>query len=611
MPIVQNSVITQLGLKGIRPGNSPLQLEGALRDFFVDVDVDPMSGRGKFDATVGVELAVWHTELQKHIWRKAYTSTATSSAPSVVDSAYERTLKVAFVNLMNQLRQDDSLLKLTPITKPSPPESGDAASTSPVERAASPEQPSALQVVFLNPSLDDASPIITTDFTLPISGLAAGAHPIKKIEIHGAKIMRRAPAPPQDLKRAKLAGRGVRFQAYAFLTPGDNRIQVQVEDAQGNTAQQSMTIRRQDIVDNTKPQLVLLEPRVAPSPPSITAKPSQAIFGYAVDEHGIAEVRVNGTTASMTVASPEELQEAGLQGKGVKFAASAALEVGANALEILVRDLQRNELRRELTIQRGRKTAEPLDMKKMYPKSVAVVIGIDQYDAWPQLTYAVKDAKQMQQTLKGMGFDEVLMLTDREATRARLLRLLETELPQQVAENDRVVIFFAGHAHTAQAPDGQRVKYLLPVDAQRQTNAQMGIAMAQLRSVVEGLRVKHILYAIDACHADPFAMQGAGRAQGMFQKVRLSANGRTSQPAIHLVAAGCDSEQVVGEEGEGLFARFMRQGLQGEADMDNDQLITASELGMYLSRWVTVTSDNRQIPQYGQLAGTGEMVFAY
>src|SRR6266446_3092340 len=116
--VLQSSVITQLGLKGITVGRSALRLEGTVHEFFVDVNVDPASGRGKFRAVVRMDLAVFDTESQRRLWHEMYTGTASASAPSVIDSAYEKTLKVAFTNLLNQLRQDDNLLQLGQLYKP-------------------------------------------------------------------------------------------------------------------------------------------------------------------------------------------------------------------------------------------------------------------------------------------------------------------------------------------------------------------------------------------------------------------------------------------------------------------------------------------------------------
>jgi hypothetical protein len=43
-----------------------------------------------------------------------------------------------------------------------------------------------------------------------------------------------------------------------------------------------------------------------------------------------------------------------------------------------------------------------------YRKSWAVVLGINNYQQWPKLAYAVKDAAEIQQRLKRLGFNEVI-----------------------------------------------------------------------------------------------------------------------------------------------------------------------------------------------------------
>jgi hypothetical protein len=47
-----------------------------------------------------------------------------------------------------------------------------------------------------------------------------------------------------------------------------------------------------------------------------TSWPRQRISGVAADGNGVAEVQINGVTAQMTTASPQDLLEAGLSGTG-------------------------------------------------------------------------------------------------------------------------------------------------------------------------------------------------------------------------------------------------------------------------------------------------------
>ncbi len=605
--VLQSSVITQLGLKGITVGRSALRLEGTVHEFFVDVNVDPASGRGKFHAVVRMNLAVFDTESQRQLWHEMYTGTASASAPSVIDSAYEKTLKVAFTNLLNQLRQDDNLLQLGQLYKP-------VAFTLP--RPSPPRVPgpgqdqTPLRIMFLSPTIPaKAREMTTIAQVILISGLILDTSEAEKLRVEGATKVDKSLASAELLEAAGIKGPCIEFKAFVFLTPGVNRIEFQTVDRQGNPFREILTIQRQ--VDYNPPQLALVEPRLTPAVVVRTNRARQLISGFAADESGIAEVQINGLTAPMTTASAQELQAVGLAGTGVKFTGYAELQPGNNQVEVKAIDRYQNTQPQVFTVQRQGLVAEKVESKQLYTRSVGVVIGVDAYTSWPHLTYAVHDAKEVQKALKAMGFDEVIELLDRDATQARILQLFATELPRKVGKNDRVVIFFAGHAQTQDLPDGTQMGYLMPVDASRQNAFSSAISMAQLRDASKQLPAKHILYAIDACYSGLLLQRGLAAPPSLEQATRSIARKLVAQPATQLVSAGQQGEQVIPEGGQSLFTKYLIQGLQGEADTNNGRLITATELASYLAHQVSIASDNRQTPQYGQIEGDGEVVFVY
>ena len=104
-------------------------------------------------------------------------------------------------------------------------------------------------------------------------------------------------------------------------------------------------------------------------------------------------------------------------------------------------------------LQNGKNTSvstelSPLSVNKIYSKSWAIVIGINQYEKWPGLEYAVNDATAIKNKLNELGFDEIISLTDHEATRQKITQVLGDRLPREAKKNDRVLIFFAGHGQT-------------------------------------------------------------------------------------------------------------------------------------------------------------------
>ena len=627
--VLQNSVITQLGLKGITVGRSALRLEGTVHNFFVDVNVDPATGRGKFRAIVRMDLAVFDTESQRQLWHETYTGTASASAPSVIDSAYEHTLKVAFTNLLNQIRQDDSLLELQQLYQPSvpqmasrPPPAAPPAFTPPLPSPPpAPELPQRQKptgatdttpprIMFLSPTmLAKAREMTTHQQVIRINGLVLGMSEVAKLRVEGVTKVEKSLASAQVLQAAGVEGPCIEFKAFVFLTPGVNRIEFQTVDSPGNPLRESLSIQRQ--VDNSPPKLELLEPRLTTAGVVRTSRARQLISGFAADESGIAEVQINGLTAQMTTASAQELQTVGLSGTGVKFTGYAELQPGSNQVEVKAIDRYQNTQPQVFTVQRQELVGEKFESKQLYTRSVGVVIGVDTYTSWPHLTYAMHDAQEVQKAFKALGFDEVIEVLDRDATQARIRQLFETELPKKVGKNDRVVIFFAGHAQTQDLPDGTQIGYLMPADASRQEAFSTAISMAQLRNASKQLPAKHIFYVIDACYSGLLLQRGLSVQSALDQDTLSVIRKLVAQPATQLVSAGHQGEQIIPEGAQSLFTKYLIQGLQGEADMNNDGLITATELASYLALQVSIASDNRQTPQYGQMEGDGEIVFAY
>jgi hypothetical protein len=71
----------------------------------------------------------------------------------------------------------------------------------------------------------------------------------------------------------------------------------------------------------------------------------------------------------------------------------------------------------------------------------------------------------------------------------------------------------------------------------------------------------------------------------------------TATPVRQFIAAG-DADQPV--PAESVFTPCFVRGIKGEADLDGDQYITGTELGMYLHKKV-LHYNTGQTPQYGKI----------
>jgi len=243
--------------------------------------------------------------------------------------------------------------------------------------------------------------------------------------------------------------------------------------------------------------------------------------------------------------------------------------------------------------------------QEMYQRSWAVVIGIDRYQHWPHLQAAVADAKAVAQRLKEMGFEPVTYLADGEATRDRILTEIGTRLSRDTGPNDRVIIYFAGHGYTEELPNGDQVGYLIPADCPQSNFFTYAISMQQIRETFSRMRAKHIYYVIDACFSGYGFTRGGGMAPGARGYLQVV----TEKRAVQMITAGRKGDMAHEEKGHGIFTLYLLRGLKGEADLNSDGLVTASELGAYVQPNVYQASGQRQLPQYGRLEGEGEVVF--
>ncbi len=250
----------------------------------------------------------------------------------------------------------------------------------------------------------------------------------------------------------------------------------------------------------------------------------------------------------------------------------------------------------------------------LYRDSYALVIGIDQYKGWPRLQHAVRDARAVQETLQtqfGFRPENVVTLTDADATRANILRALnglarDKAGASKLKRDDRVFVFFAGHGSTRRLPSGRDVGYIIPVDAGTDDLQTDAIAMPQLQELGEALPAKHAFFVIDACYSG-LGLTRAGSSGGSANFVRDNARRMGRQ----MMTAGGADQQVAddGPGGHSVFTWTLLQALSGKADLNGDGLITATELAAYVAPAVSAIA--HQTPAFGSLPGSegGEFIF--
>ena len=268
------------------------------------------------------------------------------------------------------------------------------------------------------------------------------------------------------------------------------------------------------------------------------------------------------------------------------------------------------EQKRDLKIEKLDTVPAPAVKPVTVPVSYAVIVGISRYRNLidkEQLQFAERDAQSVFTALispEGGNFhvENVHMLTGDKATLAAVRREIGTWLPSVAKEDDRVLIYFAGHGFMSQGKG-----YLAPFDFERDRIADTGYPMDELGSVIGGkIKAKSKILLTDACHSGAITPEDTENLNSRFGDLSKSLFSLTASRAREQSFEVADLKG-----GHGVFTYYVVQGMEGAADTSGDGVVTADELAEYVHTQVREYTTNRQNPTSDKANYDPEMLLAY
>jgi uncharacterized caspase-like protein len=156
-----------------------------------------------------------------------------------------------------------------------------------------------------------------------------------------------------------------------------------------------------------------------------------------------------------------------------------------------------------------------------------------------------------------------------------------------------VYIFFAGHGLASD--DGSKM-YLLPYDGAPELLDDTAILRDRLFSDVAAASPRSVTVFLDTCYS------GTTRGTDMLIASRPIAIRALEQSipdnfTVMTAAAGDQTAKPLQEAKHGMFSYFLMKGMEGEADANNDNEITAGELHQYVQSNVIQQSSGSQTPE--------------
>lgn len=220
-----------------------------------------------------------------------------------------------------------------------------------------------------------------------------------------------------------------------------------------------------------------------------------------------------------------------------------------------------------------------------------LAVGINAYPAKERLRYAVKDARDVIQTLRGQARPlyrevDVKLLTNQEADRQGILNGIAW-LQREVTAQDLAVIFYAGHGARHPAVGF----FLVPARFKDAQPLQTMVSGAELKRAAGAIRGP-VVVLLDCCHAgailnerlrfpDLRPLEPAGR-------LTVCGDGNEPSPRLAFLCAARPREES--EENRaiehGTFTKALLRALSGKADFNGDGVVTLAEVERFVMQRV-------------------------
>jgi len=245
------------------------------------------------------------------------------------------------------------------------------------------------------------------------------------------------------------------------------------------------------------------------------------------------------------------------------------------------------------------------------PRSYALVVGIANYQNLPaakQLQFPERDAESVYSIListEGGNFhaENVHKLIGAKATLTALRHELEEWLPSVTKDDDRVLIYFAGHGFVSSGK-----AYLAPYDIDLNNIVSTAYPMDTLgRDIGVKIKGKWKVLLTDSCHS------GAINPDADVQLINGTL-GNLNKSLFSLTASRDRERSFESKDwggGHGIFTYYVVKGLEGAADESGDGIVTADELAEYVHRNVREATGGRQNPTSDRGSFDTNMMLSY
>ena len=245
----------------------------------------------------------------------------------------------------------------------------------------------------------------------------------------------------------------------------------------------------------------------------------------------------------------------------------------------------------------------PGDIQKVLQhRGHALLIGESHYTrGWDELASVRHDLQTLKAGLTPY-FETVETVQDPTVSQLRD-RMREFLLGKWNTPDERLFIYYAGHGFTDfNQASRENNGYITGSDTPRYDlnpgkAIENAVPFTEIDSWNRQTRARHVLMVFDSCFSGTL-FQTMGSEEELRRKDLDGIRRMLGQPVRYYITSGRKEEMVTADS---TFATLLLRGLRGEADFFRQGLVSADQLGIYLSREVPKHSQRSQTPQFSHI----------
>lgn len=227
----------------------------------------------------------------------------------------------------------------------------------------------------------------------------------------------------------------------------------------------------------------------------------------------------------------------------------------------------------------------------------AVIVGVAKYrEPKSRLNYCDDDAYKIYGFLKSpeggaLPDEQITLLIDEDANGNNIKNAIRN-FTQKAGKNDAFLLYYSGHG----SPNN-----LLGEDYS--VNSSGTVSHSFINQNIANSKAKYTYCIIDACHSGNISMKSS-KSTGAKSIAQLensepfyTALNQSKKGSVFILSSkGTETSLETGNKRQGIFSYYFINGLKGNADYNNDGIISVTEVFDYTQKNVVKYSKNRQNP---------------